>query len=107
MKAVANRKAEKKQSNEAKVLKRFIAVYCRENHGKTRGELCRDCSDLLDYGLKRLYACPYDPKPKCKDCPTHCYQPEYRAKIREVMRFSGIYFVKRGRLDWLVRYFMM
>ena len=33
--------------------------------------------------------------------------PEYRAKIKEVMRFSGIYFVKRGRLDWLVRYFMM
>jgi hypothetical protein len=46
-----------------------------------------------------------DPKPKCKDCPVHCYKSEYRRRIKEVMRFSGIYFVKRGRVDWLIKYF--
>jgi len=45
------------------------------------------------------------PKPKCKDCPVHCYKIEYRRRIKEVMRFSGIYFVKRGRVDWLIKYF--
>ena len=89
-----------------KVLRRFIAVYCMAHHGKDRESLCPPCHALLEYALERLRRCPYDPKPRCKACPTHCYKPEYRARIREVMRFSGTYFVKRGRLDWLIRYFM-
>ncbi|MFH1998920.1 MAG: nitrous oxide-stimulated promoter family protein [Planctomycetota bacterium] len=44
---------------------------------------------------------------KRKACDTHCYKPAYRAKIKEVMRYSGIHFIKRGRLDWLVRYFLV
>ena len=91
---------------ERRVLRSFIEVYCRDHHGKAGG-LCAECADLQEYALKRLEHCPYDPKPKCKKCPTHCYKPEYRQRIREVMKFSGIYFVKRGRLDWLVRYFMI
>jgi len=27
--------------------------------------------------------------------------------MREIMRFSGLYFVRRGRLDWLVKYFLL
>ena len=91
---------------ERKLLERFIEVYCQRNHGANGTAPCDECQDLLIYALKRLETCPYDPKPKCKDCTTHCYRPEYRDKIRAVMRFSGIYFVKRGRLDWLLRYFM-
>ena len=55
--------------------------------------------------LDRLDRCPQDPKPKCKDCAVHCYKPEYRRRIRAVMKFSGLYFVKRGRVDWLWKYF--
>jgi hypothetical protein len=91
---------------ERRVLRSFIRVYCRNHHG-TANELCADCADLQEYALKRLERCPYDPKPKCKKCPTHCYRPDYRRRIKEVMKFSGIYYVKRGRLDWLVRYFMI
>jgi len=47
-----------------------------------------------------------DPKPACKACPAHCYKPEMRARIRGVMRHSGMRAVLRGRLDWLFRYFM-
>lgn len=85
------------------VLRRFVEVYCRNNHDQN--VLCEDCRDLLEYARRRLEKCPYDPKPKCKNCETHCYKPEYRDRIKEVMRFSGMHFVKRGRLDWLVRYF--
>ncbi len=99
-------KLEKDKSKDLALLKRFIEAYCNCNHGTRRRRLCRDCDDLLDYARVRLEKCPYDPKPKCKECPTHCYKPEYRQRIREVMRFSGIHFVKRGRLDWLVRYFL-
>jgi hypothetical protein len=93
-----------KKAQEATTLASFIVIYCRENH-KTLS-LCADCADLLAYAKKRLGACPYEPKPKCKNCQTHCYGPAYRAKIQAVMRFSGMYMVKRGRLDWLFKYFL-
>jgi len=89
-----------------KMLRRFVEVYCRKNHEAAGSEPCAECGELLEYARARLEKCPYDPKPKCKDCPSHCYKPEYRQRIREIMRFSGMHFVKRGRLDWLVRYFL-
>jgi len=94
-----------KHQRDRQVLQRFIDVFCRENHGPREG-LCVHCAGLLAYALQRLDACPMDPKPKCRDCPVHCYKPEHRQRIREVMKFSGIYFVKRGRVDWLIKYFM-
>jgi len=86
-------------------LYKFIEVYCCRNHGSEKGALCPECSDLLAYGKQRLESCPYDPKPKCKDCETHCYRPRYRQRIKEIMRYSGMHFVRRGRVDWLIRYF--
>ena len=46
-----------------------------------------------------------DPKPMCKKCETQCYHGEYRAKIREVMKFSGMHLIKHGRVDMLYHYF--
>lgn len=89
-----------------RILRRFIRIYCRHHHQVPKGCLCPECRDLQSYALDRLDHCPMDPKPKCKDCPVHCYKPEYRLRIREVMKFSGIQLVKRGRVDWLVRYFL-
>ncbi len=97
-----------KQSKKAKdqaILDKFIKVYCCKKHGGDKKALCPDCQELLEYAMERLEKCPYNPKPKCKDCKTHCYKPEYREKMKEIMKFSGIHFVKRGRLDWLIRYF--
>ncbi len=101
---------QKRYAGEMKTLLRFIEVYCHKHHDTRRHSLCADCAELLAYAHGHLKRCPYISKPpytkpKCKDCSTHCYQKEQRAKIREIMRFSGIYFVKRGRLDWLIRYF--
>jgi hypothetical protein len=99
----------------------FVEIFCHENH---RGEkasfsfklldlkeitpqkifLCRDCDRLLTYGLTMRMKCPRDPKPMCKKCETQCYREDYKTKIREVMKFSGMYLVKHGRLDMLYHY---
>jgi len=89
-----------------RTLRRFVQVFCNHHHGTRRRTLCDDCQDLLSYAQVRLEKCPYDPKPKCKDCRTHCYKPEYRERVRAIMRYSGTYFVRRGRIDWLIRYFL-
>ena len=28
-----------------------------------------------------------------------------RKRVREIMKYSGMHFVKRGSVDWLVKYF--
>ena len=67
----------------------MIRIYCRFKH-KIRKSLCEDCMQLEDYSHKRLDCCPFgEEKPACDKCTIHCYKPEYREKIREVMRFSG------------------
>ena len=97
----------KSKEKEFETLTRFVEVYCAHHHAPAEGEgVCAECAELLAYARARLDKCPYDPKPKCKDCTTHCYRPKYREKVREVMKFSGMHFVKRGRVDWLVKYMM-
>lgn len=88
------------------ILEKFTSVYCNHHHRTDAGKVCHDCAELIRYGKNRLEHCPYDPKPACKKCPTHCYEAEQRAKVREIMKFSGIHFVKRGRIDWLIKYFL-
>ncbi|RJO62892.1 MAG: nitrous oxide-stimulated promoter family protein [Dehalococcoidia bacterium] len=110
-----------KNRKDLRVLGNFINVYCRENHKeiakqafyiadedlqiRLRGlNLCSDCSRLLEHGIAKLSLCPYDPRPSCRKCKTHCYAPGYREKVRQVMRFSGTYLIKHGRLDLLLHY---
>lgn len=88
-----------------RILTRFVKVYCNHHHHTPKKVLCDECADLLQYAEQRREKCPYDPKPACKVCPTHCYKPHYRQRIKEIMKYSGIYFVKRGRIDWLFKYF--
>ncbi|MFA6033299.1 MAG: nitrous oxide-stimulated promoter family protein [Myxococcota bacterium] len=95
-----------KLKRELSTLTAFIGVFCHRVHGTRKGQLCPDCIELLEYSTSRLKDCPYTPKPDCKSCKTHCYNPFHRQRIRQVMKFSGIYFIKRGRIDWLARYFL-
>lgn len=67
----------------------MIQMYCRRNHGST-GELCSQCVWLHDYALERLDKCPCgEKKSTCANCPIHCYKPDMRWQVTEVMRFSG------------------
>ena len=94
-----------KKHKDKVLLEKFIGVYCCKKHGSD-STLCANCAALRDYAFEKLDKCPFDPKPKCKECTVHCYAEPYRSKMKEVMKFSGIYFVKRGRLDWLFKYLM-
>ena len=103
---VPSSRTAEKIARELAVVEAFIGVCCRAHHSSAPSELCGECSALLAYATARLRHCPYDPKPACKRCPTHCYRMAERARMKAVMRFSGMHFVKRGRLDWLVKYFL-
>ncbi len=112
-----------KKNKDIRVLSDFVAIFCRENHPAEAKEvfpikdarlhqalgtkelvLCHDCGKLLSHGIAKLLLCPYDPKPMCKKCETHCYAPGYRERVREVMKFSGRYLIKHGRLDLMIHY---
>ncbi len=108
-------KAEKK---ELKLLINIVWVYCGAKHD-TRFEandevreisgrkilLCRECAELLVYAMEKLRNCPLEPKPSCKKCHIHCYGKEHRARIREIMSFSGRRMILRGRVDY-IRHFL-
>ncbi|MGD9578510.1 MAG: nitrous oxide-stimulated promoter family protein [Syntrophorhabdus sp.] len=110
-----------KEKSDIRTLMRFVEIYCREKHTNEKSPftftridvksirkkdlmLCPECTKLLRYGLTMRLKCPHDPKPMCKKCTTQCYKGDYRSKIREIMKFSGIYLVKHGRLDMLYHY---
>jgi hypothetical protein len=66
----------------------MIDMYCRHNHGVD--ERCEGCRELYEYAHQRALKCPFDEeKPVCGKCQIHCYKPEMKEKIREVMKYSG------------------
>jgi hypothetical protein len=111
-----------KEKSDIRTLMRFVEIYCREKQHQEKSQftfkvldiksirekdlmLCPECSKFFKYGITMRLKCPYDPKPMCKKCATQCYKGEYKSKIRRIMKFSGIYLVKHGRLDMLYHYF--
>ena len=102
---VASMENRQKQEKDIRVLETFIGCYCRGRHKSAKGELCPDCSELLRYARLKREKCPLDPKPTCKHCHVHCYGKAQRARIKEVMAYSGRHLLLRGRLDLLWHYF--
>lgn len=83
-------KTETKREREKKVVTEMIGLYCRKNHGTRKGELCRSCRELAEYAAGQSDKCPFmETKTFCSNCKVHCYRPDMREKIREVMRFAG------------------
>ncbi|MFZ3209368.1 MAG: nitrous oxide-stimulated promoter family protein [Geobacteraceae bacterium] len=108
------------QIKDLKVLIDFVLVYCMARHREQAGRalskesvdifgkrilLCDDCRGVVAHAIEKRRRCPLEPKPSCKRCHVHCYSREYRAKIREIMRYSGRKMIMRGRLDYLWHYF--
>lgn len=78
------------------MLRQMISLYCRHHHGprSPEGGLCPACRGLESYALARLARCPARGRTgraasSCRRCPTHCYRPDMRAQIRQVMRWAG------------------
>ncbi len=114
-------KISEKEKADIRTLVKFVGIFCRKNHNGERSpfsfrlndikeiedrevSLCPDCTKILTYGLTMRLKCPHDPKPMCKKCETQCYKGDYKDKIREIMKFSGIYMIKHGRVDMLYHY---
>lgn len=80
---------ESKREREKRIVSQMIALYCKKKHGAS-GTLCPDCAALDAYAKQRSDKCPFmETKTFCSNCKVHCYKPEMREKIRDVMRFSG------------------
>lgn len=109
------------ERKDLRILAWFTSVYCREHHPGPRAPLvpadaalkrlslhryplCRDCAAFLTYAFDRRLRCPLKEKPVCKHCPVHCYKPDHRERVREIMRFSGQHLIRRGRLDLIWHY---
>lgn len=84
-------------NKEKKLIPVIIKKYCRGKHkeerkqnGVGRHDICADCRALTDYALFRLEKCPFKVNKKfCSFCKIHCYKPDMRDKIKEVMKYSG------------------
>ena len=81
-------KIARKLQHEKKILLDMISLYCRKVHHTQ--DLCDECRALAEYAIRRTELCPYmAEKSFCSQCKTHCYKPEMRERIREVMRYAG------------------
>lgn len=73
----------------------MISISCRDLHGGGDGapghrDLCPECAELRSYAGQRLLRCPFGAgKPTCANCRVHCYRPEMRERVRQVMRHAG------------------
>jgi len=73
---------------EKQTVRLMIELYCR--HYLKHETMSDEYRQLSEYACSRLDHCRYgEKKTACKDCPTHCYAPEQRQAIREVMRWTG------------------
>jgi hypothetical protein len=85
-------------SRELRTIKAMVRLYCRRHHGADgKGPVpCATCQELVDHAERRLERCPYGSrKPTCARCPIHCYRPDIREKVREVMRYAGPRMLRR------------
>ena len=73
---------------EKRTVELMIRLYCRKKEGNR--ELCPACHELLAYAHIRLSHCRFgEEKPTCRLCPVHCYKPEMKERMRQVMRYAG------------------
>lgn len=84
---------------EQKTIATMIRMFCGAHHGTDGQVLCPTCEDLLTYAKERLRRCPFgENKGACSKCRIHCYKPDMRKRVTEVMRYSGPRMIKKHPL---------
>ena len=95
-----------KFDSEVATLKKFFELHCHDKHTNQQLynetlsfedkveqielNLCLECQELLRYSLDRLQECPHDIKPRCRTCPTPCYEKTKWKQVAKLMKYSGM-----------------
>ena len=73
---------------EKRTIRKMIEIYSR-CHLKQE-VMSEECELLMEYACRRLEHCQFgEDKMPCGKCPVHCYAPQKRQQIKEVMRWVG------------------
>jgi predicted amidophosphoribosyltransferase len=93
---------------EIDTLKKFFELYCHDKHQdrimhegnynilynneyfKLDVTLCDECNALLATSIKNLQNCPHEIKPRCRKCPTPCYEKNDWKAVAKIMKYSGM-----------------
>ena len=91
---------------EINTLKKFFELYCKDKHNNQIKKtikleykdrifilnlpLCEDCHDAITYSFDRLVECQHDIKPRCRTCPTPCYEKARWKNTAKVMKYAAI-----------------
>lgn len=91
---------------EINTLKKFFELYCKDKHKglidkniklKYKDKqfdidlsLCPTCHDSINYSFERLKECQHDIKPRCRTCPTPCYEKNRWKNAAKVMKYAAI-----------------
>lgn len=77
-----------RMTRERETISLMIDMYCKTEH--KQNTLCEECHKLKEYAFFRLSKCPFqEKKPACQNCKIHCYKPDMKVQVKEVMKKSG------------------
>lgn len=81
---------DEKRKLELKTMYQIIGIYCHNKHHTPKGQLYEDMHQCDAPHIPKPARKPHmESKTFCSVCKTHCYAPNYREKIREIMRYGG------------------
>lgn len=91
---------------EINTLKTFLELYCKDKHEhqeinnitliynsnifSLELNLCEDCYKTINYSFMKLQNCSHEIKPRCRKCPTPCYEKQEWKNIAKIMKYSAI-----------------
>jgi hypothetical protein len=91
---------------EINTLKTFLELYCKDKHEhqeirnitliynsnifSLELNLCEDCYKTINYSFLKLQNCSHEIKPRCRKCPTPCYEKQEWKNIARIMKYSAI-----------------
>lgn len=77
-----------KIEREKRTVQQMVHIYCKAHHSNPNP--CPECQKLAEYAHARLDRCKFgEKKSTCRECPVHCYRPDHRELMRQVMRYAG------------------
>lgn len=107
---------QEKFAEELETLTGFVEKYCKNRHSdrafftlhprygetaySTEVEVCEGCRELISYALHKLQECPHEIKPRCRKCPTPCYDKKEWKQLAKIMKYNGVSSVIQKIIKW-------